>query len=122
MKTISKEYKYELKVFVAGERMVGKTCFIQRLADCKFNRCTIMTICSSTCYLKKVINDKEICCQIIDIGGKNAYKLISIMNSKNSNIGFILYDLTSRESFEEAKYFWIPNFKEYAKNQHCKLL
>lgn len=96
----SQDADYILKSIIIGDSCVGKTSILRHLVDETFenNRIPTIGIDFGSLYLeapdKKVIKN-----QIWDCAGQERFRSIIDSYYRKSNIVFLVYDITSRESF-----------------------
>ena len=99
----------EFKVSFAGDTNVGKTSINMRLIRNTFHNFTETTIGASFFYKRVQINNKIQNLSIWDTAGQERYYCLTPMYFKNS-LGIVLvYDITSKESFESIKNKWYPD-------------
>ena len=105
------------KVVLVGESSVGKTCITNRFVYDSFDYNEPTTISAS--YTNKIISfdefqGKSIKFEIWDTVGQEKYRAITKIFYKDANIAILVYDITSRKTFEEIKNYWINQIKEHA--------
>ena len=109
--------KKEIKIIVIGEAGVGKTCIIYRYINGKFNEDTLSTISVSS--EKKIMrlnnnNKTKIEFDIWDTCGQEKYRNIVNIFFKDAKAAILVYDSTSKNSFNQMKDFWFKKVKESA--------
>ena len=103
----------DLKIILLGDSAVGKTSIIGRYVNNSFDgtyKCTIQVE-----KTVKVLNEDEntsIRLNIWDTVGQEKYKALTRQYYHDSDGAFIVFDLTSRESFDNIKN-WINDLKSY---------
>ncbi|KAJ5077765.1 ras-related protein rab-10 [Anaeramoeba ignava] len=99
------------KIILIGSGSVGKTNILTKFCDDHFSLNTTSTI--GVEYKTKVveINDKKINLQIWDTAGQERFHSITKAFYRTSDGAFIVYDITSEESFNRLEY-WIKELKE----------
>ena len=99
------------KVLLLGNSTVGKTSFLLRFCDDKYDPETLTTV--GVDYKKKFIkrHDKKIKLHICDTAGQERFRSIAKNLFKNADGIIIMYDITNIKSFQEIKY-WISIIKE----------
>ena len=112
--TLSKQLNLiDLKIILLGDSAVGKTSIIGRYVNNSFDdtyKCTIQVE-----KTVKVLNEDEntsIRLNIWDTVGQEKYKALTRQYYHDSDGAFIVFDLTSRESFDNIKN-WINDLKSY---------
>lgn len=102
------------KVILIGESGVGKTCLIVRFVNEDFDDHTMSTTGAS--YASKNINfadyKKVVQYQIWDTAGQEKYRVLTKIFYKDAQIVILVYDSTSRQSFDEIKNYWYKQVKE----------
>ena len=111
------EIKKEIKVILVGEAGVGKTCIIHRYINGKFNEDTLSTISVSS--EKKTItlndmNNTKVEFDIWDTCGQEKYRNLVSLFFNDAKAAILVYDSTSKQSFNQMKDFWFQKVKEYA--------
>ena len=101
-----------VKVILVGDTGVGKTCIIYRYIHDVFNDNTFSTITAS--YEQKTItlNENKIQFEIWDTCGQEKYRDIANIFFKDAGAAILVYDSTSRNSFNEMKEYWYNKVKE----------
>jgi len=96
------------KVIIAGAPSVGKTCILQRFVgdDKDVLGRYEPTIGADFRISKMPVADRELTLQIWDSAGD--HKMLNIGRSiyKNADCLVLVYDITSRESFEALEIYW----------------
>ena len=102
----------KLKLVLLGDSGVGKTNLISRYIHNAFQQDTKATIgVEFFCKTFKVNNNKVIKIEIWDTAGQERYKSITSVYYKGAKGAFIVYDITSRKSFDNVDK-WIEEIKE----------
>ena len=109
-----KEGKQEMilyKILLLGNSSVGKTSFLLRFCDDKYDPETLTTI--GVDYKKKFIkrHDKRIKLHICDTAGQERFRSIAKNLFKNADGIIIMYDITNKKSFQDIK-DWISSIKD----------
>lgn len=99
--------EYNFRLVVLGSEYVGKSSIINKYIYDNFKNEHVSTIGATfnVFYPKKYNNVKL---EIWDTAGQERYKSIVPLYYKNASIILIIFDITNRNSFENAKY-WIDN-------------
>ena len=107
----------KIKIILVGESGVGKTCIIYRYINGEFNEDTMTTISLSstekTITLKDPKNSK-IKFDIWDTCGQEKYRHLVNIFFKEAKVVILVYDSTSRKSFNDMKNYWYNKVKESA--------
>ena len=102
-----------VKIVLIGESGVGKTSIIYQFVDKTFQLEQQSTI-GGTFASKKVKcdNGKILRLEIWDTAGQERYRSVAKMFYKDANAAILVYDITSKNSFEGLQKYWIPQVKE----------
>lgn len=97
----------DLKLVLLGESAVGKSFLAQRFTTDTFDTNKESTIgaafITKKIYIEELDDLKLINFQIWDTAGQERYKSLTPMYYRNSNIAFIVFDLTDQLSFKKAE-------------------
>ena len=107
-------YDYQFKTIIVGEPSVGKTCLIQRLVHDTFNPLHTLTIGVELDFMEMFIDGLNIKLQIWDTAGMEKFRSITQAYYRNSALVLIVFDLTNRNSFNEAITTWIQNVRAHS--------
>jgi len=114
---ITKEKKIErlFKLIILGPAAVGKTTLVNRFLK-KENivdyRPTLGICLSTQQYYVQGFKDDIIKFLICDLAGQSFFKRVRREYYKGANCAFIVYDVTKRDTFEEATNFWFEDAKK----------
>ena len=102
------------KILLLGDSTVGKTCFLLRYCDKRFQEAHLSTI-GLDYRLKSMTlkNGKNIKLQIWDTAGQDRFRAITKNYYKGANGIILIYDVTNLQSYENVKN-WISQIKEEA--------
>lgn len=105
-----------MKFVLVGASSAGKTSLILRCKNDVFYEYTDPTI--GALYLKNTIkvDGRELNFELWDTAGQEAFRSLTPLYLRNFRVAIIVFDVTSRQSLEEAKY-WI---KEILKTPESK--
>ncbi|CAD8116954.1 unnamed protein product [Paramecium sonneborni] len=106
-------YNYLLKFIIVGDICVGKSCLVLQFTDSKFRNEHDATIGVEFGSKYTTINDKRIKLQIWDTSGQEAFKSIVRSYYRGSIGGILVFDVTSRQSFENITK-WNKEIQSYA--------
>ena len=103
-----------LKVVLIGESGTGKTSIIQRFSYNLFDSNCASSISSQ--YISKTIDLKDfnqsLKFDIWDTAGQEKYRSMAKLFYKDAKIILFVYDITSLNSFNELRNYWITQVKE----------
>ena len=105
----------KIKVILVGESGVGKTCIIYRYVYGKFNDDSMCTISISFSEKNITLNDEnktKIKFEIWDTCGQEKYRDMANIFFKDAKAAILVYDSTSRSSFNDIKNYWYDKVKE----------
>ena len=106
------KYKDSYKVvFVGGPGIGAKTSLIKNIVSNTFNE--ISNVINGTNKTKTVItkDGRRINLELWDTAGQEKYRALTKFFYKNADCVVLGYDITSKSSFEEIKYYWISDIK-----------
>ena len=104
--SISNEsYDQKIKIMVIGESLVGKTALITRYTNNSFSGTYLTTVGIDFQTKLLNINDKTIKVELWDTAGQERFRNIAKNYFQSSDGFLIVYDITSKSSFEKLS-FW----------------
>lgn len=90
-------FDYLLKIIVIGDSAVGKSCLLSRFVDESFNQTSTIGV---DFRIKTIDVDGTIVkLQIWDMAGQERFKVLVNSYYRGADIVFLVFDLSSRESF-----------------------
>ena len=94
---------YLVKMAVVGETGVGKSSVSDRFARDKFSEYTETTI--GAAFLAAAVERAEhkVKFQIWDTAGQERYRALAPLYYRHAHVVMVVYDITSRSSFDSAK-------------------
>ena len=97
-----------VKVVLLGEAGVGKTCIISQFISGIFDPDTISSL--SAQFITKTLEykkyNKSLKFEIWDTAGQERFRSLAKIFYKDAKVICLVYDITSKKSFEELKNFW----------------
>ncbi len=103
------------KVVLLGESGVGKTSIINQFTTSEFQEDQISTTGAS--FSSKTFSfeetGKNLSFEIWDTAGQEKYRSLSKMFYKDAGVAILVYDITSKESFDQIKNYWVIQLREY---------
>jgi len=113
MKESSEEKKpdYSLKVIMVGSCGVGKTQLVSKYTRNEFTEENNMTIGVDFTPMKVEINEKNISINIWDTSGEDKYQSITSVYYRGATGVILVYDITSKESFEDLSTKWMKQIR-----------
>ena len=99
-----------LKLALIGTQRVGKTSILNKFHYGTFEKNTIATVGASFIYHTMKLNGLDVSFQIWDTAGQERYRSLGPIYYRDASCAIAVFDLTSRESFEEMK-IYINEFK-----------
>ena len=115
------EFEEKINIMTLGNTTVGKTCFILKFTENRFQETYIATI--GLDFKMKTIQIKEKKYKIFfyDTTGQERYKSIALNTIKNANGILLMYDITNEESFKSIPN-WIQSVKDVKGNDFPMVL
>ena len=101
------------KVIVVGDSGVGKTSIIKRYLD-KFNSQEKSTIGASFSSKLQTIGNIKLSFDIWDTAGQERFRSVNSIFYKEAYVCILVYDITSEESFQSIKNYWIRIVRQNA--------
>ncbi|CAD8050614.1 unnamed protein product [Paramecium sonneborni] len=106
-------YNYLFKFIIVGDTSVGKSCLLLQFTDSRFRNEHDPTIGVEFGARNLKINDKQIKLQVWDTAGQESFKSITRSYYRGSIGGILVFDVTSRKSFENLQK-WNQEIQGYA--------
>ena len=106
-----KIYPIRCKTIIVGNSGVGKTSIISRYLR-KFNPKEKSTIGASFTNKIEIINNRQIIFEIWDTAGQERFRSINTIFYQDAYICLLVYDITSKQSFEDIKSYWYNSVVE----------
>ncbi|KAJ6227004.1 ras and ef-hand domain-containing protein [Anaeramoeba flamelloides] len=100
-----------VKILIIGDSVVGKTCLLLRFSKNNFKSETVYTIGVHFMDRTMEVSGQLVKIQGWDTAGQERFRTITRAFYRGSHGVMIVYDVTSRKSFENVEY-WIQNLKE----------
>jgi len=97
---VTSSFDFLFKTIVVGDGAVGKTAITFRYAVGKFQENYKMTIGVDFTVKREKVKDKEVKVQVWDTGGQEKFSKIRPLYYRGALGGLVVFDVTSRESFE----------------------
>ena len=107
----------EIKIIMLGNSLVGKTSFIIKYIEDKFQENYIATL--GLDFKQKNIklkNGKEIRVRIFDTAGQERFKSVSLSFIKKANGIILMYDISNKSTFDALE-VWMKSIKENANDK-----
>ena len=102
------------KVVLLGETGVGKTSILTRYVSGTFSQLTMTSTGSSFVAKKIEIDNYKVKFQIWDTAGEEKYRSLAKIFYQNAAVAILVYDITTRSSFNGIKDYWAKEIKEYS--------
>ena len=110
------------KVVFIGEAGVGKTSIIQRFIKNTFSSSTSST--TGAIFIEKEMYfediNQKIKFELWDTAGQEKYRALAKIFYNNASVCIMVYDITSKKSFDELKNYWAENIKNNISENSCK--
>ena len=104
---------YRFKLVIVGEEAVGKTSLAVRFIQDEFREDVNRTL--GACFLTRTIelDEARVTFHIWDTAGQEKYRSLAPMYYRGAEAAMVVYDITSKSSFLDAK-TWVDRVKEEA--------
>lgn len=102
-------------VLTIGNTAVGKTCFVERYCDRKFQENHLSTIGIAAMLQKSTIDNKDVEIRFLDTSGQEKYKTLNVNFFKQASGIILMYSINERESFTQISR-WMDSIRE-----HCDM-
>ena len=108
------EYKneYKLKYIIVGHKFVGKSNILLRYSKGEFKKDYIVTVGVDFATKNIKVGVENVKLEIWDTAGQEEFRSISKSYYQNSTCSLVVYDISSRESFNAVKN-WIDDCKNF---------
>ncbi|GBE60015.1 Rab5 [Babesia ovata] len=103
---------YQFKLVVLGDTSVGKSCLVGRFVKNTFLEFQESTIGAAFMTQSVKFDDYTVKFEIWDTAGQERYRTLAPMYYRGSAAAIIVYDITLKESFHQAK-GWIQELQSY---------
>ena len=110
---MKRDYDYLFKLVLIGDTCVGKSALLVRFADDCFSENYITTIGVDFRFRTLQINKSTIKLQIWDTAGQERYRTITNAYYKGADGIIIVFDLTSKESFQNVD-SWMKEVEKHS--------
>ena len=112
-------FKFKLVLF--GNPAVGKTSIVERYINDKFEADYISTLGYNV--YEKILNIKnsQVSFLIYDIGGQEQFRNLRKQYANGARAAVLVYDVTNRESFDNIKN-WYKDLMEFTNNAYFILI
>ncbi|KII60999.1 Ras-related protein Rab-8A [Thelohanellus kitauei] len=114
-------FDYMFKLLLIGESAVGKTCILYRLCEDAYNHSFISTVGIDFKMKNLQIDGKIAKLQIWDTAGQERYKTITNAYYRGAMGVFIVFDLSSKSSFEKLN-FWLKAVEDNCSPNVVKMI
>ena len=105
-----------VKLILLGDIGVGKSSIIQRYNEDIFHEDKESTYNSYFIEKEIKINEQKIILELWDTAGQEQYRSVTKIFVKNSKIIILVYDITSKKSFDSLNYWYDYIVKEIGPN------
>ncbi len=90
----------KLKTILVGDSQVGKTSIINQYIRQSFDEEYLPTIAGDKSMKDLIIENQPLTLEIWDTAGQEIYRNVNKIFMKNAKIALLVYDITSKESFD----------------------
>jgi len=102
---------FKVKLVLLGDTQVGKSSIVIRFVKNEFDQYRYPTIGATFLTQKVQLQEHTVRFQIWDTAGQEKYKSLAPLYYKGAHAALVVYDITNRESFENAK-GWVEELKQ----------
>jgi len=102
----------EFKVILVGESGVGKTSFVVRFTESKFQNVYESTVGVDCKKVAVNVGDTSVDLHIWDTAGQERFKSIVNRFFRGAHGAIVMYDVTKKESFDEV-HWWLKETREH---------
>lgn len=106
----------EIKIVLAGESSVGKTCVVERVLKNSFDVDQSSTLGVLFSTLEDQIDGKNVVYQIWDTAGQENYRGMAPMYFNGSHAALCVFSVTDRESFDSID-DWVESIHQRTDDQ-----
>ncbi|GFE55594.1 Ras-related Rab protein [Babesia ovis] len=103
---------YQFKLVILGDTSVGKSSLVGRFVKNTFLEFQESTIGAAFMTQSVTLDDCTVKFEIWDTAGQERYRTLAPMYYRGSSAAVIVYDITLRESFQQAK-GWIQELQSH---------
>ena len=114
-------FDLQIKILTIGDSSVGKTCLLHRYTSHSFSTSSIPTVGIDFKIMNITVEGKRIKMQCWDTAGQERYRNITANYYRNAQGIMLVYDITSRKSFEAIDN-WVEQIQVHAGESVNKIL
>ncbi|CAB4040820.1 Ras-related Rab-19 [Paramuricea clavata] len=103
--------KYSFKIIVLGSKGVGKSSLLKRFQFDEFEDVPSHTIGVGFSTHNITIGCDSVQLTLWDTAGEERFKSLTSQYYRNADAAIVVFDLTSKKSFEEVRDHWIHAFR-----------
>ena len=108
-----------LKLVILGDACVGKSCLINKFTTNQFREFEEPTI--GAAFQAVRVSDAYLTLEVWDTAGQERFRSLAPMYYRDASVALICYDITNKQSFESAKY-WYNQIEEKGDTDCIKIL
>ncbi|TNV75492.1 hypothetical protein FGO68_gene5209 [Halteria grandinella] len=110
------------KAVIVGDIKTGKTNLAHRWVQDEFIQTYLSTIGVEFCVKTIQIGTMPVKIQLWDTSGQERFRPINSAYFRGSNLIFLVYDITNRETFDTLSTYFIPQISQHAAESVCLCL
>jgi Ras-related protein Rab-1A len=118
---MGEDYDYLFKILLIGDSGVGKSCLLLKYTDDIFSDSYLSTIGVDFKIKTETVDGKSIKLQIWDTAGQERFRTITSSYYRGAHAIAVVFDLTSRESFENLEK-WLAEIEKHVTGPHTTIL
>lgn len=112
------KYDYLFKLLLVGDSSVGKSSILCRYSDDTFEEKVLSTIGVDFKVKYLTVENKNIKVGIWDTAGQERFRTLTSAYYRNAHAIILVYDCTTRESFENLD-AWLSEINKYSTNKNA---
>jgi small GTP-binding protein len=101
-----------MKIILIGDSKTGKTSIVNQYIYKQFSYNFLSTIGIGNSQKEIVFDNKKIILDIWDTAGQEKFRALTRIFYKNAKAVIIVYSITNKQTFDEAKNYWYEQVKQ----------
>ncbi|XP_078439753.1 ras-related small GTP-binding family protein isoform X2 [Wolffia australiana] len=111
--TVSDSKNLKVKLVLLGDSGVGKSCIVLRFVRGQFDPTSKVTVGASFLSQTLALKDSTtVKFEIWDTAGQERYAALAPLYYRGASAAVVVYDITSKESFQKAQY-WVKELQKH---------
>ena len=111
-------------LIICGETKVGKTSLANQLIYDTFNEEQSSTRVAITGTKDITLEDEDVIIRFVieDTSGKQKFRAMNKLFYRIAEVVILIYDITSKQTFDEIKDYWLKEVNEHSINKKSKTI